>query len=104
MNILFHFRIQGTGAEGVHIAGMAGAFRSLGHRVVFSSPGSADPTATAGENPFHSRRRTVLGRLAASAPRIVFEFMESAYNAFAGRRLEALLRREKFDLIYERHA
>ncbi len=38
MNILFHFRTQGAGAEGVHIAGMAGAFRHLGHRIVFSSP------------------------------------------------------------------
>jgi glycosyltransferase involved in cell wall biosynthesis len=104
MNILFHFRIQGTGAEGVHIAGMAGAFRALGHRVVFSSPGSIDPTATAGENPFRSSRKGLLSRLAASAPRIVFELMEIAYNAFAGRRLGALLRSEKFDVIYERHA
>ena len=26
MKILYHFRTQGTGAEGVHIAGVAGAF------------------------------------------------------------------------------
>src|SRR5277367_1822166 len=104
MNILFHFRIQGTGAEGVHIAGMAGAFRALGHGVVFSSPGSVDPTATAGENPFRSRRRSFLGRLAAAAPRVVFELMEIAYNAFAGGQLETLLRHEKFGLVYERHA
>ena len=104
MNILFHFRTQGTGAEGVHIAGMAGAFRSLGHRVVFSSPSSIDPTATAGENPFRANRRGLLARLAAHAPGVFFEFLEIAYNVFAGFRLGALLRREPFDLIYERHA
>jgi glycosyltransferase involved in cell wall biosynthesis len=104
MNILFHFRTQGTGAEGVHIAGMAGAFRSLGHRVVFSSPSSIDPTATAGENPFRENRRGLLARLAARAPGVFFELLEIAYNVFAGFRLGALLRREPFDLIYERHA
>ncbi|HEY3900146.1 MAG TPA: glycosyltransferase family 4 protein [Chthoniobacter sp.] len=104
MNILFHFRTQGTGAEGVHIAGIAGAFRRLGHRVVFVSPGSADPMATAGENPFRAKGRGLLSRLAAQAPRFVFELLEIAYNGIAGSRLSALLNREKFDLVYERHA
>ncbi|MEP6667607.1 MAG: glycosyltransferase family 4 protein [Chthoniobacter sp.] len=104
MNILFHFRTQGTGAEGVHIAGMAGAFRRLGHSVVFSSPSSIDPSATAGENPFLPRQRSLLARLAAHAPAVLFELLEIAYNALAGVRLGALLRREHFDLIYERHA
>jgi len=104
MNILFHFRTQGTGAEGVHIAGMAGAFRRLGHRVVFCNPRSIDPTATAGANPFGSARQSVLARLAAGAPKVIFELLEIGYNLVAGWRLSALLRRESFDLIYERHA
>lgn len=104
MNILFHFRTQGTGAEGVHIAGIASAFRRLGHRVVFSSPSGIDPTQSAGENPFRKTRRGLLARLAAYAPGVFFEFLEVAYNVFAGLRLNALLEREKFDLIYERHA
>ena len=104
MNILFHFRTQGTGAEGVHIAGIAGAFRRLGHRVVFVSPGSVDPTATAGANPFRAKNRGLLSRLAAHAPRFVFELLEIAYNGIAGCRLAALLNDEHFDLIYERHA
>ncbi|HSI15559.1 MAG TPA: glycosyltransferase family 4 protein [Chthoniobacter sp.] len=104
MNILFHFRTQGTGAEGVHIAGMAGAFRKLGHQVAFTSPSGIDPTQTAGENPFHQKRRGLLTRLAAHLPGFLFELLEIAYNAFAGLRIAALLRREPFDLIYERHA
>ena len=104
MNILFHFRTQGTGAEGVHIAGMAGAFRRLGHTVTFCSPSGIDPTATAGANPFGVVRKGLLARLAGHAPKIIFELLEIGYNVFAGFRLRALLRRESFDLIYERHA
>lgn len=104
MNILFHFRTQGTGAEGVHIAGMAGAFRKLGHKVVFTSPSGIDPTQTAGENPFRQRRGGLLARLAAHLPGFLFELLEIAYNVFAGFRIAALLRREHYELIYERHA
>ena len=104
MNILFHFRTQGTGAEGVHIAGMAGGFRKLGHQVVFTSPSGIDPTQSAGENPFRPKRRGFLARLAAHLPGFLFELLEIGYNVFAGRRIGALLRREHFDLIYERHA
>jgi hypothetical protein len=32
MRILYHFRTQGTGAEDVHISGIATAFEQLGHR------------------------------------------------------------------------
>lgn len=104
MNILFHFRTQGTGAEGVHIAGMANAFRRLGHRVVFSSPSGIDPTQSAGQNPFRQGRKGLLAQLAAHAPGVFFELLELAYNVFAGFRLGASLGSEKFDLIYERHA
>ncbi len=83
---------------------MAGAFRSLGHRVVFSSPASVDPTTTAGGNPFRQSQRGFLARLASHAPGVFFELLEIAYNVFAGFRLGALLRRERFDLFYERHA
>jgi len=105
MTILYHFRTQGTGAEGVHIAGIATAFERLGHRVVFSSPTGADPRATAGANPFAERkRRGLLARLAAKAPALIFELLEIAYNAVAYTRNRAILTREKCGLIYERHA
>jgi len=105
MNILYHFRTQGTGAEGVHIAGMARAFTRLGHTVVFSSPTGIDPLASAGADPFASgARRSFLSRLAARAPRIVFEFLEVAYNFVAYARLRAALASSGSELIYERHA
>ncbi len=105
MNILYHFRTQGSGAEGVHIAGIATAFERLGHRVIFSSPTGIDPRATAGENPFAKKdRRGFLARVAASAPAFVFELLEIAYNAAAYVRNRAALTRENCTLIYERHA
>ena len=105
MNILYHFRTQGTGAEGVHIAGIATAFERLGHRVIFSSPTGIDPRTTAGANPFaEKKRRSFLARLAAHAPAFVFELLEIAYNAVAYARNRAALTRENCALIYERHA
>jgi glycosyltransferase involved in cell wall biosynthesis len=105
MNILYHFRTQGTGAEGVHIAGIAVAFERLGHRVIFSSPTGIDPRQTAGANPFAAKSRGgLLSRLAAHAPGLVFELIEVAYNVFAYLRNRDALTREKCGLIYERHA
>ena len=66
MNILYHFRTQGTGAEGVHISGIASALEKLGHQVHFSSPTGVDPRLTAGRNPFEkNHRRSFLANLAA---------------------------------------
>ncbi len=105
MKILYHFRTQGTGAEGVHIAGLAQAFERLGHEVVFSSPSGIDPRQTAGANPFAAQRqRGWLARLAAHAPGFVFELLEIGYNFLAAGRLRAILNRERCDFIYERHA
>lgn len=105
MRILYHFRTQGTGAEGVHIAGIATALEQLGHEVEFLSPTGADPRKSAGSNPFSApRRRGILGWLAAHAPSFVFELMEVAYNLLARRRIAARLAAGSFDFIYERHA
>ena len=105
MKILYHFRTQGTGAEGVHIAGIASAFAKLGHELTFSSPTGVNPGQTAGENPFSDpKRRSLLSRLAAKAPGLIFELAEVAYNFVSYVRLRSLLTRERFGLIYERHA
>ncbi len=105
MKVLFHFRTQGSGAEGVHLAGMAGAFEDLGHALVFSSPTGIDPRKTAGTNPFAApARRSLLARVAARAPALVFEMFEIGYNLVSFVRNWRLLVREQCELIYERHA
>ncbi len=106
MKILYHFRTQGTGAEGVHIAGMANAFARMGHEVIFSSPTGADPRLKAGDDPFGGKkeRRSILSRLAACAPGPVFECLELGYNFASYLRLRPMLARDSFGFIYERHA
>ena len=105
MKVLYHFRTRGTGAEGVHIAGIANAFGELGHRVIFSSPTGVDPRATAGASPYgEAGRRSWLAGLSRKVPAFGFELLELGYNATAFFRNAAILRREPCGLIYERHA
>ena len=47
MNILFHHRTRGKGAEGVHIRGVVKGLRQLGHRVAILSLPGAEPEAEA---------------------------------------------------------
>lgn len=97
MRILYHFRTRGTGAEGVHIAGIAGAFARLGHDVEIVGPRRIDPRRTAGADPF-------AGRGLARLPGVAFEALELAYNLVAGLRLAPRLTPSRCDLVYERHA
>lgn len=97
MRILYHFRTRGTGAEGVHIAGIAGALARLGHDVEIVGPGRVDPRRTAGADPF-------AGRGLARLPGVAFEALELAYNLVAGLRLAPRLTPSRCDLVYERHA
>lgn len=109
VRILYHFRTRGTGPEGVHIKGIAEAFREMGHEVVFSSPTGVDPTRTAGADPFSAKAPSgsgggLFGFLARHAPRVGFELLELAYNLVSFARNARLVRRGGIGLIYERHA
>ncbi len=106
MNILYHFRTQGRGAEGVHIAGIAGALEELGHQVDFSSPTGADPRRTCGADPFAGtgRRSRFWAWLARHCPDTVFEVLELSYNAVSLFRNARLLKRRRYQMVYERHA
>jgi len=110
MNILYHFRTRGTGAEAVHISGIVRAFEKMGHRVFLSSPTGADPRQSAGANPFaelvepRSRAAAWLSRLTRILPHGLFECLELLYNFPAFFRNLRLVRRHDCRLIYERHA
>jgi glycosyltransferase involved in cell wall biosynthesis len=107
MNIVYHFRVRGSGAEAVHIAGIANGFRSLGHEVEFVSPSGVDPTAPALAHvatPATSPLVRALHLLADHAPQVLFEAMELGYNAFALPKLAAAIREHRPQLIYERYA
>jgi len=51
LNILYHHRTQGRGAEGVHISSVVRALEKLGHRVTMVSPPGIDPLSAAGNAP-----------------------------------------------------
>ena len=108
LNILYHFRVRGTGAEGVHIAGIVNGFRALGHNVFLISPTDADPTteppARKPSNSPFSIKRVILHKLADVLPQPFFEFMEIAYNIIAIPKLWRAVSRRQIDFIYERYA
>lgn len=107
MNVLYHFRTRGTGAEAVHISGIANSLDRLGHKVTFSSPTGIDPRQSAGTNPFANKQkanRPTISQLAHKLPGFLFELMELGYNVVAWKRNRALIQQHKVDWIYERHA
>jgi glycosyltransferase involved in cell wall biosynthesis len=105
LRILYHFRSRGTGAEAVHIAGIAGAFQRMGHEVSFESPTGVDPLETRGTSPFQRKSSANwLNRLVDRCPGWLFECLEITYNWVAAFRVRNWIRRGEIDLLYERHA
>jgi len=105
MNILYHHRTQGGGAEGVHIREIVTAFRALGHEVELVSPPGVDPfSEDHTQKSVKSTEGTLLKRFASSFPQIMFEFMEIGYNLYAYFRLKNAVSIKKYDLVYERYA
>ncbi|GLQ46124.1 glycosyl transferase family 1 [Dyella lipolytica] len=102
MRILYHHRTRGRHVEGVHIRGIVGALRGLGHEVtVLSFPG-ADPEhehSTPTGAPVHG-----IGGLVTRLPGVLFEFFEVAYNLVVLLRLPRALRRTRAQLVYERYS
>ncbi len=110
LNILYHHRTQGRGAEGVHIVSIVHALQRMGHRVTVISPAGIDPMVSAGDAPVDKSTVVTSGVqslwkwISKHLPNAMFELTEIAYNLPARRRIEAALRAEKFDLVYERYA
>src|SRR5262249_53549565 len=102
MVILYHHRTQAGWVESVHINGIAGGLRALGHHVPIvgpphaSSPGSSErsPSAAARALRFAARR----------LPQGAFELMEMAYNLAALPHVTRAARESGAGIIYERAA
>jgi len=110
LNILYHHRTQGRGAEGVHITSIVHALRAMGHSVTVVSPPGVDPLNPAHSTPVDKSRvrtggvQTLWKLISKYLPNFLFEIAEIFYNIPAYRRLKAVLAAQKFDLIYERYA
>ena len=108
-SIVYHFRVRGTGAEGVHIAGIVNGFRACGYSVHMVSPTGVDPTEQSlsrekTEIKRYSLVSKFLHKMADILPQPFFEAMELAYNFVAVPKLWRAIREEKPDFIYERYA
>src|SRR4051812_11716861 len=106
LNILYHHRTQGRGAEAVHISSIVYALREMGHTVTVVSPPGIDPMNPEQSTPVDKANvktggmQTFWKLVSKSLPNFMFEIAEMAYNIPAYRRLNAVLKSQKFDVIY----
>lgn len=110
LNILYHHRTQGRGAEGVHITSIVHALQAMGHSVTVLSPPGVDPLNPTYSAPLDKSQvktggiQTLWKWISRHLPNFLFELAEIGYNIPTYMRLRRLLARRKFDLIYERYA
>jgi glycosyltransferase involved in cell wall biosynthesis len=111
MEILYHHRTQGRGAEGTHIGGIVRAFEALGHRVRIVSPpgitihqpGEIPATEARRKRP-HPNWDRLWRHLSHRLPQVIFEIMESSYNLYAYFALRSAIQATRPDFIYDRYA
>ena len=112
VNILFHHRTRGRGAEGVHIRGVVKGLRQLNHHVdILSLPGAepeAEEKTTSDEKinqaPIKKSKFSILSDLTKHVPEFVFELFELAFNLIAVIRLRKTIKEKNITLIYERYS
>jgi glycosyltransferase involved in cell wall biosynthesis len=110
LNILYHHRTQGRGAEGVHITSIVSALQAMGHRVTVVSPPGVDPVKSVHSAPVDKAEvktggmQSVWKWVSRHLPNAIFELAEIGYNAMAWWRLRQVMSTQKFDLVYERYA
>lgn len=108
MNILFHHRTRGRGAEGVHIRGVVKGLTQLGNTVTILSIPGAEPEAEEQQKPAQKNDKkngfSLLSEITKHVPEFVFEMFELAYNFLAVFRLKKSVQSNKINLIYERYS
>lgn len=112
VNILFHHRTRGRGAEGVHIRGVVKGLRQLNNHVdILSLPG-AEPEAEevratnekVNQTPTKKSSFSILSDLTKHVPEFVFELFELAFNLIAVIRLRKTVKEKNITLVYERYS
>lgn len=111
MNILFHHRTRGKGAEGVHIRGVTKGLRDLGHQVsILSLPGAEPENAAEQGKPITQSKKkgqslfSSLANLTKFTPEFIFEFIEIAFNLISVIRLKKAVKEQAIEMIYERYS
>lgn len=110
MDVLYHHRTRGKGAEGAHIKGIVMAFRAMGHKVKLTSIHNVDPTkpADAQAKQVDSKQAPSLKQrlleVTKKMPEFAFEMLELLYNIIAVRQVRHEISLAKPDFIYERYS
>lgn len=110
MNILYHHRTRGRGAEGVHITGICEAFKTLKHKVILLSFPGSDPDITKSVSPSLNKKEekksffAKIAELTKLMPQFVFELFEIGYNALAFHRINKACKEHDIEFIYERYS
>lgn len=115
MNIVYHHRTRGHGAEGVHIMGIVNAFRKMEHQVTLLSLPGSDPEhkeeQVSGNSVKQERAPSLMSRMLHKlmemtkyVPEFVFELIELAYNLIAYMRVGKQLKSQNADMLYERYS
>jgi glycosyltransferase involved in cell wall biosynthesis len=97
MNILYHHRTKSRDGQAVHIRELIAALRERGHAVEEWALSAGDQGEMGSEGGW-------FGRLAARAPRVLYEIAEHAYGPMTAGRLARAGRQVGADVLYERHA
>lgn len=110
MNIVYHHRTRGVGAEGTHVKAIVDTLRQQGHQVKLLSFPGVDPEHSAVSNGTPKvKRRSVkllqqLAALTKNAPSFSFELFELLYNLMVPWRLNKSINETKPAFIYERYS
>ena len=95
MRILYHHRTLADGAEGIHIAEMVSAFRSLGHEVHVRSLAGAEGSPA---------REKLVNRLKGMLPSAAYEIAAIASNVPDSLDVRREIQAIRPDFLYKRHA
>jgi len=112
MNVLYHHRTRGTGAEGVHITGIFDAINKIGHQATMLSFPGAEPNIKKDTSPSKvvlGGKRSLnplklLANLTQKMPQSIFEMFELAYNVIALPRVLKAIKSDKSEMVYERYS
>jgi glycosyltransferase involved in cell wall biosynthesis len=96
MNILYHHRTLGDGAEGIHVSSIVEAFRTLGHDVKLTS-------LIGNEVAVSTPRVRMMEHVRRRMPRSLYEVMEIGYSVAGYRLLTSQVNGWKPEFLYERY-
>lgn len=96
MKILYHHRLASKDGQYVHLEGVVGALRKLGHEVVLTGPQLVQEQDFGGESRW-------VGWLKRWIPGALYEVAEFGYSFLDYLRLTGAIRKHRPDFVYERY-